>query len=559
MYTPENNPYIPGDPYSYDLKWLVSQVKQHSEILADLDEKIAAMISEFLDQHDPVYYSNAEALINSDQKNGSLAFIEGFYTPGDGGDNLYFITTDYNDIIGVDFYLTMNGANRWAIPVILRDYVTPVMFGAATDGSTDASDAVQICLDMLHNRKAAILDLIGKTYIINKPLHADSMYKCTIKNGTLKSTDFQFGTPDENFILRTTEVINQLQPESSGGYCFEDNRIENVTFDANLQSGLGCLSFGTFMRIVVTGCDFRRYSTYGLKMSDLNYYDAHEMIVSDCFFRGSFSGETNTTGEALHITKHDNIFTDIVIVGAKRGIYCSASYNEFSKIHTYGNSEYGVYLDNAGINSFSQIYFDGEGLYMYQPAGCKFTNCMWYGKGFNPITLDKAAGYYQIGDLKFIGCSCVITEGSEDLITLPTGVSFDTNYSYPNLFDFTPHINTVNNAYTLGLVRPYDDFTNDVTFTYTPAANTKFVYKNGFVYLTYDGPNMVNVPGDDIATLPAKYAPSYQQYGTCNFIDKLIRYIIFPNGKIRLDYLEDSTSSYKIVFSTSFPIANDER
>ena len=26
-YTPENNPYIPGDPYSYDLKWIIQQIK----------------------------------------------------------------------------------------------------------------------------------------------------------------------------------------------------------------------------------------------------------------------------------------------------------------------------------------------------------------------------------------------------------------------------------------------------------------------------------------------------------------------------------------------------
>ena len=551
-YTPENNPYIPGDPYSYDLKWLVSQVKQHSEILANLDEKIAAMISEFLDQHDPVYYSNAEALINSDQKNGSLAFIEGFYTPGDGGDNLYFITTDYNDIIGADFYLTMSGANRWAIPVILRDYVTPVMFGAATDGSTDASDAVQICLDMLHNRKAFILDLIGKTYIINKPLHADSMYKCTIKNGTLKSTDFQFGTPDENFILRTTEVINQLQPESSGGYCFEDNRIENVTFDANLQSGLGCLSFGTFMRIVVTGCDFRRYMTYGLKMSDIVSYDAHEMIVSNCFFRGSFSGETNTSGEAIHCTKHDNIFNNIVICDAMRGIYCSASYNQFSKIHVYGNSEYGIYLDNAGICSFAQIYFDGEGLYMYRPGGCKFVDCQWLGQAFNPITLDKPAGAYQLGDLKFIGCSCNITTGSVDLITMANG-SMGSTYEHPNVFDFAPLVNTTNNALTIGLIRPYLDFTNDVTFVNVPESNTRFLYKNGVVYLNYEGPSMVNSTGT-IATLPSEYRPTRNIYTVATFIDKIVHITIFTNGAIQLDYVEDTISTYKVLFNISYPV-----
>ena len=30
-YTPENNPYIPGDPYSYDLKWIVKQLKTFEE------------------------------------------------------------------------------------------------------------------------------------------------------------------------------------------------------------------------------------------------------------------------------------------------------------------------------------------------------------------------------------------------------------------------------------------------------------------------------------------------------------------------------------------------
>ena len=30
-YTPENNPYIPGDPYSYDLKWIVDKMKTYEE------------------------------------------------------------------------------------------------------------------------------------------------------------------------------------------------------------------------------------------------------------------------------------------------------------------------------------------------------------------------------------------------------------------------------------------------------------------------------------------------------------------------------------------------
>ena len=37
-YTPENNPYIPGDPYSYDLKWIVEQIKKFLPLVKSFEE-----------------------------------------------------------------------------------------------------------------------------------------------------------------------------------------------------------------------------------------------------------------------------------------------------------------------------------------------------------------------------------------------------------------------------------------------------------------------------------------------------------------------------------------
>ena len=143
MPTPWNNPYIPGDPYSYDLKWLVQRVKEHGEILATLDERIAAAVQEFLDQHDPIYYKTAAELIASPIKGGMLSYIQGYNEPGDGGANLYYITTDYNDVLTASYYLTLDGANRWAILVPTTPYVTPDMFGAKGDGTTDDGSAFE--------------------------------------------------------------------------------------------------------------------------------------------------------------------------------------------------------------------------------------------------------------------------------------------------------------------------------------------------------------------------------------------------------------------------------
>lgn len=54
-YNPENNPYIPGDPYSYDLKWVVAEIKHALELYVPLHD-------EFVDLHDYVmdYFANLD-------------------------------------------------------------------------------------------------------------------------------------------------------------------------------------------------------------------------------------------------------------------------------------------------------------------------------------------------------------------------------------------------------------------------------------------------------------------------------------------------------------------
>lgn len=51
-YTPENNPYIPGDPYSYDLKWVVSNIKDLIANYTGQMDELKAFIMDYINSLD---------------------------------------------------------------------------------------------------------------------------------------------------------------------------------------------------------------------------------------------------------------------------------------------------------------------------------------------------------------------------------------------------------------------------------------------------------------------------------------------------------------------------
>lgn len=69
-YSPENNPYIPGDPYSYDLKWLVKKVNEWKDPLdsaerAKASEEAAEASALAAHQSEVNAKSNADAILPS--------------------------------------------------------------------------------------------------------------------------------------------------------------------------------------------------------------------------------------------------------------------------------------------------------------------------------------------------------------------------------------------------------------------------------------------------------------------------------------------------------------
>ena len=74
-YTPENNPYIPGDPYSYDLKWVVTNIKELIANYTGQMDELKAYIRDYIDHLDisPVVYAQLQIMYNNGQFDAIIA------------------------------------------------------------------------------------------------------------------------------------------------------------------------------------------------------------------------------------------------------------------------------------------------------------------------------------------------------------------------------------------------------------------------------------------------------------------------------------------------------
>lgn len=382
-----NNPYIPGDPYSYDLKWIVAEIKRHSEQLATLDEQIAAAIIKFLDQHDPVYYSTAADLIASDLKPGALAYIEGFNDAGDGGACLYFVTDDYNAIIGQPFYLTLAGANRWALPIILTPFVTPEMFGAKADGTEDDTAAIQLALD----NGLPVLLMKGKTYRA------------------------------ENLIAPEKTVLN------GNGATIQSVTTNNTILTINRDSKL--------IDVSLSGIDFDNLAACGLKFSAAAYrIDIQQLALAYCAI-----GVDDTAGIwSVNIGK-------IFMKHCEKGFQVIRSASTSLSIQNFLHENCGqpLYLKNVNystINVLAGDYANGgeESTWPYPKGYGSRANSVYMFEGCKAFVVNSIAGENNIGRY-------FATIGYSDIDIQGAYIVKQTSYEATNraLFFISPEISHV--------------------------------------------------------------------------------------------------------------------
>lgn len=411
-YTPNNNPYIPGDPYSYDLKWIVDHVKNADNILSNLDARIDEAVRKALDASDPIYYSTVQDMIDGNQNAKSLAYVLGYHEAEDGGSCLYYVTDDYNDIIGRDFFITID-ANKWAVPFFIGSAVSPEIFGAYGDGINDDAEALQLAFD------SGYIVKLGnhKNYLINDTLDINHDNFRLDGNGSsiTAGTDLIRG-------LVFTQYAKNIE-------------ISGVAFNGtgnSLPIVNGWNYYGVYLNtsenVVIRNCRFKDLSTGGIFIVETNHISISDCVVSDV--KNQSTGGCIVAGYGTNANSMG--FIDIrnnKCLGGHLGIECQGWLHDVLIENNLCDGQYGYgilcYLANSDP---SQVY-----------ENVKISKNSVFNTHYNPDS-----GYYNgMGIyLQTIG-KAIVTEnyvknvlldrpdaGSPNRTLLPGAISFGGSYDY---------------------------------------------------------------------------------------------------------------------------------
>lgn len=258
-----NNPYIPGDPYSYDLKWIVAKVKEILAQLGTLDEAIEAKIFEGFLEHSVVQFKTVPEMLAADIKDGSIVLTLGYHEAGDKG-SLFYLVKDFNPgQCSLDYFLTMDNNAQIAIPVVVTPYVTPEMFGAYGNGIEDDSEAVRNALK--HDNV-----IMTGSYLISEQMDLMSDQNVTL-NGSIHFTndlaeDFVFHADGiSNFSWKGGTIKGEGAMLSDRLNLFSFDDCENIDFfDLTITdiATIWAIRFNACENVSVENCSVNHYS-YG--------------------------------------------------------------------------------------------------------------------------------------------------------------------------------------------------------------------------------------------------------------------------------------------------------
>lgn len=546
-YTPTNNPYIPGDPYSYDLKWIVEQLKRQNSFLTNIDEKIAIAVAAAYAEHgEPIIYNTVADMILADQPINSLAYVLGYNSRGDGGAAFYIITNDYQTVTLSDYYVTISD-NKWAVIILIGSYVTPQMFGAFGNGTNDDSGAINTALS------------IGKTvyipagdYLINTPISIENQ-RIEIHGAGIDKTNIIYNDNSYAITATFTSIAWRAVPfiienlsirNNSGGTIKVQNLtqgiIKNVSLRAPDQTDVDNLHIGN---------------------------ESHYFTVDNCYIRG---------GNGIHIDNSTNGCRIInnYICYCNQAMYIEGGSHliKHNDVEGYSTIPYYLACINSEIDAHGErnissassnmpwIILNGNAnkinARLQSDGGSYYNPMMSINGNINDISIKGSSGYELVNSLSGSGNSInlisaaaltnyVLVKGSlVDLSALKSdnANSFLFNSDTDDISQIIPETNFTYNSSTKTITLTSS---GTIHFNLSALANGDPV----IVYYKYTG---ITAPGHGNA-----YCLSTGQGGFEMSVNDNITYIRYPNSTRLYTATLPSGASWKITLRIARYFSDD--
>lgn len=294
--------------------------KSVEELVDSLSSQLDTFISYVDSRYLKTYTTVADLIAASDLSDGDYAKTLGYDAAGDDGGALYHISS----ATPLGYYETL--ASGLYAEIIIKDYVTPKMFGAAADGVTDDSAKLNLCVSSLPNGGTIYIPqgtyLITDHFVVNK-----SNIRVTGVKGAsvIKVGAWVDGirVSDDSYPA-TTEVIKNIE-------------ISNLTIDGNRNG-------------YVNGPN----DTHG---NGINLNSVNDVIVKDCIIKDVAEQslvETFWESDPLNPLSQNIIFDGNVIYNpntSRIAIGCEGRFKNGTVVNNsvYGSGNFvGIEISNNG-------------------------------------------------------------------------------------------------------------------------------------------------------------------------------------------------------------------
>lgn len=352
-YTP-NNPLIPGDPYSYDLKWIVRQIKAWRDPLDSAERAEAS--------------AEAAAISAAEAQAAAGSLDQPFVTPemfGAEGDGVTDDKTAFAFALASGKPVFCHGDKTYVVGV-----------------STGDNNGIQL-------PAGAILMLNGATIKVSNPdnlttyqiINATGISNALICNGTIigDRLDHSGSTGEHGMGLNIFESSDITAKDLHISNCWGDGVyiggtgsssehiiIENIHCYNNRRNGLSVVN-GDDVKII--GCTFEDTNgtapEYGIDIETNSASDkARKIVISDCNFIDNVQGSINVY---VHSTDASVNISDINCDGIISAVFlddnCMCNISNINSVPkngmsafcagAYGNST--VKINNANINAVNGL------------------------------------------------------------------------------------------------------------------------------------------------------------------------------------------------------------